>query len=175
LQFDGFDITISGDLSTNLADYKVVADAGQVADGFRLVGPIGIGQGGAGTLSMAYDVWGEMSRQISSATLFGNGVVIGNGSIAIDEELPALGLDMQLSFGEGDPAQEVSIRFAPVDHLGVSLFIELGADVGGTLAALSVVDQRFETVGVIPEPGASLLFVVGLATIGFAQGRRAQH
>lgn len=166
LTFSGFEVQVTGDASSDLADYPVQL----LADGFRVAGPLTLTLGEEATLLLSYVV--EAATGIEAASLFAPLVAVGDGSAALVSEslLDASGMPiatlLALNVVGGDVALAGATGFAPASKLEVVTVIALTS---GVLAALPHVDQRF---AVAPEPLTLVLLASGLLGLALFGGRR---
>ncbi|MCH2171825.1 PEP-CTERM sorting domain-containing protein [Myxococcota bacterium] len=172
LTFSDFEVVLSGALSTDLDDYVAVV----LDDGWRLVGPIGVADGNVGDIALSYEVAVSGSQGIGAAEIFFNGAASGLGSTANVSEVffdsnGPIGTLFVAATGGGLSQLTDTITFpAPTPILVTALKdIQVITTSPGTVAAISVIDQRFE---VVPEPGTLALASSGLiALIVFRQYR----
>ncbi len=157
LTFSDFDVSVAGDLSMDLTDYDVQI----LIDGFRLTGPLSVGQDQSGILLLTYEV-STSAALIESVSLFAPGSTMGTGAQAwvgeavfddLGDPLAALfAFDVE---GAGvNPSDSES--FDPTPSVRVGKLIHLR---GGEFAALTMVDQHFTLV---PEPSSLVLASLGL-------------
>ncbi|MEB2345001.1 MAG: hypothetical protein OZ948_09680 [Deltaproteobacteria bacterium] len=166
LSFSDFDVLVSGDVSSDLADYPVQ----MLADGFRLTGPLSVTLGGEATVLVSYVV--EAAAGIEGAALFSPLVAVGTGAAAlVSESLLAEGggplatlLALSVDGGSSDPSDAAG--FAAVTRIEVVKVISL---TGTLLAVAPHVDQRFT---VVPEPLPLALLAGGLTGLAVAGRRR---
>jgi hypothetical protein len=167
LTFSGFDATVAGDISLDLADYPVQL----LADGFRLSGPLSVLLGDAGTLLLSYTV-SAADPILTGASLFAAGIAIDPGAQAwvaeslLDPANAVLGsLFVYAIDGVGSNPSD-AVGFAPVSQIGVAKTVNLAS---GTFAAIPVIDQRFLLV---PEPIAMWMLTLGLVGLAWWRPRK---
>lgn len=157
LTFANFSVSVSGDLSLDLADYPVQV----LADGFRLSGPLSAVLGDAGTLLLSYTVT-AIDPILVGASLLAPASTIGPGSLAwVGESLldassfPIASLFVFDVEGVGANAFDAT-PFAPVSAIQVAKVVNVAS---GFFAAIPLVEQRFLFV---PEPLTLMLLTLGL-------------
>jgi hypothetical protein len=166
LTFANFAVSVSGDLSLDLADYPVQV----LADGFRLSGPLSALLGDAGTLLLSYTVT-ALDPIVVGASLLMPATTIGAGSVAYVGEslLDAANLPIASLFAfdvEGVGASPFDAApFAPTATLQVAKVVSVAS---GLFSAIPLVEQRFL---VVPEPLTLVLLTIGLGGLAF-WGRR---
>jgi hypothetical protein len=166
LTFANFAVSVSGDLSADLADYPVQV----LADGFRLSGPLSALLGDAGTLLLSYTVTAP-DPIVVGASLLAPASTIGAGSQAWVGEslLDAASLPVASLFvfdveGVGASAFDAA-PFAPTAALQIAKAVHVGS---GLFSAITLVEQRFL---VVPEPLTLVLLTLGLGGLAL-WGRR---
>jgi hypothetical protein len=176
--FDAGSVALGGALNADLSNYSVITRD----DGFRIVGPIAVADGNMGDIVLDYNVSSTrgMANPIVSAEVFFNGSVSAAGSpgglMASAKVVQDFSNGSSLGVGAtggGFWDKSDSVDFAPIDSLDVSLRdIEVKSLEVGQLAAISVIDQRFN---VVPEPGTAMLMLsgglTGLAVMGVSRRR----
>jgi hypothetical protein len=176
LRFESFEVTIGGALDTDssgdaeLGDYVVNV----LERGFQIVGPMGVADGNAGDVLVAYDVVGLQGLEVLAGSLVFNGAAVGTGALAnvAEDFFTPEGelVEDLLVFATGGGAVQ-KVDFAPLGSFPV-LHVEkdiLVASDGGVLASISFVDQEFT---VVPEPGTWLLAMLGLVGLSWRRGPR---
>lgn len=172
LVFSDFEVTITGDLSDDPANYELVP----LESGFRLAGPIGVADGELGDLLLSFTVETTGSLVIDGASLFSNVRAFGEGSLAsVAEDLGGIDLGVQdpllvLATGGGGFVPGASVSFAPVSSISITKDVLVKSSQPGHIAAISLVDQTFS---VIPEPAT--LALVGLGSVGLLLVGRRRH
>lgn len=162
LLFSGFDISVAGDISLDLANYPVQL----LSDGFRIAGPLSALLGDSGTLLVSYAV-SALDPILIGASLSAAGVAIGAGSQAWVGEslfdasnLPIGSLFTYAIDGVGAVPFD-SAGFAATSLVNVAKTIHIES---GLFAALPVIDQRFL---VVPEPLTLVLLALGLGGLAW--------
>ncbi len=166
LTFSDFDVSVAGDLSSDLSDYPVQV----LSNGFRLSGPLSAVLGEAGTVLISYVVTAP-AAWINGASLLAPGIAIGDGSQAwASDTITGPGGLLASLFayniaGVGASPHDMA-SFSPVEKLEVAKVVDVEA---GMFAALPLVDERFSAV---PEPLPVGLVTLGLAGLALAGRRR---
>jgi hypothetical protein len=168
LTYSGFNITVTGSLDPNLADYKVLT----LSDGFRIVGGFSAIDAEQGDMLVSYDVSAGTGPAVNDLRLAFNGFAMGPHSAAtVTEDLSSGGnpiASASVFAPSNGPSQKVATAtFAPQTSFTVDKDIMLKAGDAG-LATISFIDQEFS---VVPEPGSLVLLGGGLAGL-FAFGRK---
>ncbi len=170
-------VAVTGQVDTDPANYAVVA----LANGFRIVpaeGGMDLASGQVGTLVLDYRVTGGPGIEIEGALLSFDAAATGSGSQAsVVEDLYAnagmmdsLGSALVLVTGGGGLQTSDDLSFAgTLAGLYASSAISLVASEGGS-ASVNSVDQEFVT---LPEPGAALLGLTALLSLGALKRLRA--
>lgn len=167
LTFSNFEVLVGGSMPSTLDDYPVQALGG----GFRLSGPLSALFGSSGTLLLSYDVATSAPGGIFAASLFADGIVVGDGAQTIVAESIFGADDAPLgslfTYAATGAAARVSdaMDLAGVPSLRVVKTIGVRS---GILAAVPFIDQRFT---VVPEPLPVMMLFGGLAGLARA-GRR---
>lgn len=174
LTFTDFDAVVTGDLSSDLTNYELVA----VDQGFRLIGPIGVADGEVGDILLSFSVDTSGSLVIVGASLFANVRAAGDGSLAnVAEDLFGSGDDPLASLfvfatGGGGFEPTDGDTFGPVASLRMVVKdIQVSSSGPAGIAAISIVEQTFS---VVPEPATLLLVALGSAGLVLV-GRRRQR
>jgi hypothetical protein len=168
LSFSDFEVSFAGDLVDDPTSYPVIA----LEDGFRLGGPLSVVMGGDGSLLLSYTVTVLDDLEIVGASLFAEGLVMGDGAQAVAStvlfDAPGAAAGSLATFavaGVGSVASD-ALGLAPRTALSVVQSIQVR---GGDLAAIPWIEQRFVAV---PEVGTLLLVSVGLLGVSFVGRRR---
>jgi hypothetical protein len=167
LTFSDFDVTLSGDLSPDAADYPVQL----LPNGFRIGGPFDALLGSDGTMLLSYHVAAN-DPIVVGASLYASTVTIGQGSEAwLAESVQGPGYSILGSLFaydiEGVGMQPWSAAgFSPVASLDVAKTVHVGS---GLFAAIPLIDERFV---VLPEPATVWLMALGLGGLVHFGGRR---
>lgn len=168
LMFSDFEVSFAGDLVDDPASYPVLA----LEDGFRLGGPLSVATGGDGSLLLSYTVTVLDDLEIVGASLFGEGLVVGEGAQTLASTLlfdgPAMSAGSLAAYAVAGVVSVASdaLGLAPRTVLSVVQSIQLR---GGDLAAIPLVEQRFVAV---PEAETLLLVSTGLLGVAFVGRRR---
>ena len=181
LSFSNFSAILSSGLDQDLTKYTVTT----LDDGFELVGPIGAADGEQDDLVLKYDVAAtNAGGLIVSASLFFNGQILPaisglSASIAedffVDDDLVGSMFVARTGGGLNQPSAD--ILFAP-GHSALSVEKDILVDAivangssDGTIAAISIVRQRYE---VVPGPATALLLGSGLGGLAILGRRRSR-
>ena len=159
--FDPGSIQLLGDLPVDLSDYVVLA----LADGFQVVGPLGVADGGFGALIMSYAVT-ALTGVLGEATLSSAGVALGSGALAFaGMDVGGVGLANAFA-GSGLDKPTDTGSLAGLPGADVTTTVQLLALAPSQAAAIAMFDQTFAN---LPEPGSLLLLslgMLGLAVLG---------
>ncbi len=167
LTFSNFEVSTGGALSSALDDYPVQV----LGDGFRFSGPLSAMFGASGSLLLSYDVSTSDPTGVLAASLFADGIVVGDGSqIVVAESIFGAGgvsLGTLYVYAAAGIAPRVSDAM-PIGGASSLRMVQSLSVRSGILAAVPFVDQRFT---VVPEPLPVMMLLGGLAGLARA-GRR---
>jgi hypothetical protein len=170
LTFSDFNITVTGSLDPNLADYKVL----NLSDGFRIAGGFAAFDAEQGDMLLTYNVSTGCSgpactgvtSPVNDIRVVFNGVAVGShsGANAVESVssngTPIASADV-FNIAGGSTQLIDAATFVPRTNFTVDKDILVKAGAGG-MATISFVNQEFS---VVPEPGSLVLIAGGLASL----------
>jgi hypothetical protein len=165
--FSDFEFTVSGFDDTYLDDYLLVARE----SGFRLLLGFGAPFDEVSSVEMTYQVTANGPFAIAGASipLFWILDAVGPDPLAEVAWQASNGAVLETSVMDGGFIDGVGTTFAPVPALTVSQIVTLSSG----LEAIVKIENAFEPVDVVPEPGTGLLVVLALgAGIAARRSRR---
>jgi hypothetical protein len=164
LSFSGFQVAVSPVLEPDLSSYTVEA----LASGLRVLGPIGVSDGNAGSLQLDYTVAANNGLFMDGADVFFSGAAFMSDAMSSLDETLNGGTELNLMVtGSGTSIKYASTVFAPISGFDVSTLV--GVDSGtGVAAVVTTIDQNFS---VVPEPGTATLLGFGLLCMGLHRSR----
>ncbi len=155
-QFDPGSIQLGGGLAADLSLYTVNV----LAQGFSIVGPLAVADGGTGILLFDYEV-SSLAGDILSASLDSQAVALGSTALAlVAENVTGLGpLANAVTGGGLNQLSDMAAGNAG-SAAAVETALTLVALGQGQLAAVTQLQQTFTVA--LPEPTTGLLLIAGL-------------